>query len=336
MDTDNPAPTDAAHYRPVSGAKLSPTSGQLFLTSHPVSHRTLLAAVEKRCLRHPLPVRPKLAGFLPFDVPDADSGLPVDHMLSNGRLSVLRHACITRNIPAAALARAQQKALDVARRTSKGQALSEQQAMDVKGGVYSDLLAGAFVDEKEAPIYYLHDSGFVFVAQRSQNLANEGASLVDQVLEEHASKPFKFATRCADVLSRWLLEATPPADFEFGESALLVGSDKAKAKFDRHDLTSKEVVDHLHAGLQVIELQLIHRERVTFTLTQTGFIKGIALAETAPIEDVDGVSAQLVQALHYARTVFPAIAAALQAVGGGFGAAPSAPLDDDVDLEVAA
>lgn len=313
-------------YRSLGQPKILPTSGLLCSVASAIPRPELAKAIAPSCFRGQIPVRPRINGYFPFD-PDVeqdaepDPELPPSYVLSNDTYTALRYATLSRKVPRTAIERAKKKALAEAAKASPGKQFSEIDTVRIGAGAYSALLAEAHVDEREDPIFYCHDSGLVFISERSPASADEVAKNLGFLLQTPV-KAFAFNVASAQVMGKWLTEDTPPEDFEFGRSALLCGANKARAKFDNHDLTSKEVLDHLTAGLYVSELQLIYKQLVQFTLTTTGFVKGIGIYKHATSEEASGLSGYLHEAILFSTVAIPAIHAVLQAVGGGFNHEP--------------
>lgn len=315
----------AEFYRAMTAPKLWPASGLLFTVQNPVSAERLAAAIVAKTLRAPLMVRAQLSGFLVFD-PGSEDGIEPSYLVSNGRVSALRFCTVTRDVPKAALGRAKADAISRATR-EQGRPPTSNEKLTLETRAYSDLLRTALCEERECLIIYDHVDGLVFVGERTHNAALKAAGYLDAALTEatgHSVRAPRIGSVATLNMSRWLLEEQAPEGFTFGMSARLQGANKAKAAFDAHVLTTREVTDHLRAGLEVAELQLVHAARVQLTLTHTGFVRGIGLlredaqepAGTDSTDDADltGQTALLTAVVEYADAVLPAIRSALLAL----------------------
>lgn len=311
--------TDAGEpYRAVGQPKILATGGLLCSVASPITRPELATAIAPSCFRGQIPVRPRINGYFPFDAEGEQSDdIPPTYLLSNEKYTALRYATLSRSVPKSAIERAKKKALAKAIKESPGKQFGEIDILRIDARAYTELLASAHVTEREDPIFYCHDSGFILISERSQKAAEEVAATLGALLKAPI-QPFKFNTNPSLIMGGWLQEGVPPEGFEFGRSALLSGAEKAKAKFDNHDLTSKEVIEHLSAGLYVNELQLIYQGEIILTLTSTGFIKGLGISKNADSEEAAGLSGHLHHAILVSSLAIPAIHAALLAIGGGF------------------
>jgi len=92
-------------------------------------------------------------------------------------------------------------------------------------------------------------------------------------------------------MTDWLASDEAPAGFTIDQDAELQasGDSKATVRFVRHTLDPDDVRRHIESGKQCTRLAMTWSDRISFTLTEGGVIKGIKLLDVLK-EDSDGSS----------------------------------------------
>lgn len=167
----------------------------------------------------------------------------------------------------------------------------------VKDEVVFDLLPRAFSKTTLTYAYVDPKQGWLVVDSPSANRAEELISLLRESLGSFPLLPFSSTRDSASVLTAWMDGQEPHAGFtvqgdcELRDPAVEGSVIRCKGQ----DLSAKEVVAHLRAGMQVTRLTIELDERIIFTLCDDLSLKQVKfldmiLEEASDIETEDAAS----------------------------------------------
>ncbi|NKN31740.1 recombination-associated protein RdgC [Marichromatium bheemlicum] len=147
--------------------------------------------------------------------------------------------------------------------------------------IVDEMLPRAFTRSRRTRAYIDTESGWMVIDAASEKQAEEVVSLLRETLGSLPALLPAPAEHPAEVLSRWLLEDSAPADFVAGDACELRDAEEKSGvvRISGGDLSSDEVLAHLRAGKRAVKLALTWDERFSFTLADDLSLKRLRMAE---------------------------------------------------------
>jgi len=161
--------------------------------------------------------------------------------------------------------------------TEQGRSVYRKEKAELKDQAIFELLPRAFIKRKLTFAYIDPKLDLLVVDASSRNKAEELVALLRQSLGSLKLAPLTVKTNPGHTMTQWLLtgEASPGFNLEDSCTMLDPKTGEAQVKYQRHDLTEKEVQAHLQAGKQVMQLALTWADKMTFVLHEDLSIKRI-------------------------------------------------------------
>lgn len=160
-------------------------------------------------------------------------------------------------------------------KAAEGRGVGRKEKQELKAQITDDLLPRAFT--RSSRQYALLCNGLMLVDSTAASKAEKLLTKLREALGGLEAHPPRTRATTRALMTTWLLRGEAEGGFELDDEAVLRGhGDVApEIKVRRQDLTAEEVVQLAKSGKAVIELGLVWREQVAFTLTQDFALKRI-------------------------------------------------------------
>ncbi len=161
--------------------------------------------------------------------------------------------------------------------TEQGRTVYRKEKAQLKDDAIFELLPRAFVKRKLTYAYIDPKLGLLVVDAASRNKAEELITLLRQSLGNLKIAPVATRANPGNIMTQWLLEEQIPGEFNLEDSCTMLDpkTGEGQVKYQRHDLTEKEVQAHLQTGKQVMQLALTWADKMSFVLHEDLSIKRI-------------------------------------------------------------
>jgi recombination associated protein RdgC len=158
-----------------------------------------------------------------------------------------------------------------------GRRPGKKQQRDMKDQATLELLPRAFTLHSHVRVWISPAQGLLMVDAASISKADEVITLLIKAESKLNLHLLQSAESPAACMAAWLMDGQPPKDFVIDRDCEVKGADELKpaVRYTRHNLDNDEVKAHLTSGKMPTKLALTWKERVSFTLTDAGQIKGI-------------------------------------------------------------
>jgi recombination associated protein RdgC len=165
--------------------------------------------------------------------------------------------------------------------TEQGRTVYRKEKAQLKDEVIFALLPRAFIKRKLTYAYLDPSAGLLVIESSSRNKAEELTVLLRQSLGSLKLAPINTKASPSLTMTGWLLQETIPQEFNLEDSCSMLDpkTGEGLVKYQRHDLTEKEVQAHLQAGKQLTQLALTWQDKLTFVLHEDLSIKRIRCLE---------------------------------------------------------
>lgn len=165
--------------------------------------------------------------------------------------------------------------------TEQGRTVYRKEKAQLKDEAIFELLPRAFVKRRLILAYIDTKLGLLVVDAASRNKAEELTVLLRQSLGSLKLAPTATRTNPSTIMTQWLLQDQAPSVFTIEDSCSMLDpkTGEGQVKYQRHDLSQKEVQAHLQAGKQVTQLALTWADRMTFVLQDDLSIRRIRCLE---------------------------------------------------------
>jgi recombination associated protein RdgC len=146
---------------------------------------------------------------------------------------------------------------------------------EIKDELMHDLLPRALVKSTLTYAYIDTRENWLLVDSASAKRAEELITLLRETLGTLPLKPVEVARSPASVMTSWLTEAGPGADFVIQDECELRDpvEEGAIVRCRRQDLDGDEIKAHLKAGKQIVKLSLEWGERLAFVIQEDMSVK---------------------------------------------------------------
>lgn len=161
--------------------------------------------------------------------------------------------------------------------TEQGRTVYRKEKAQLKDEAIFELLPRAFIKRKLTFAYLDPKLNLLVVDSSSRPKAEELTVLLRQSLGSLKIAPLSTKSNPATIMTQWLLHEQTPSYFNLEDSCSMVDpkTGEGQVKYQRHDLTEKEVQAHLKAGKEVTQLALTWQDKLTFVLHADLSIKRI-------------------------------------------------------------
>ncbi|MBT4838642.1 MAG: recombination-associated protein RdgC [Methylococcales bacterium] len=169
---------------------------------------------------------------------------------------------------------------------------------EIREEVLHDLTTKAFTKTSKVYAYFDLKNNWLIVDSASRNKAEELTVLLRNCLGSLPVEPPKTHTLTSNILTSWMTENPPPADFSIENECELrdLESDGGIIRCKNIDLTSTEITNHLEAGKSCTRLALNWDEKFSFLLCDDLSVKRIKyddlVLDQAEQSDDESVEAQ--------------------------------------------
>ena len=155
--------------------------------------------------------------------------------------------------------------------------VGRKEKLELKEQIIDDLLPLAFTKSRRTEALFDTRSGYLMINEASAPRAENMLTKLREALGGLKVSLPHTRESPSSLMTEWLLQGHAEGGFELGYNVLLqgVGDVVPKVKISKKDLTTAEVIKHAQNGMQVVELELEWRERISFTLTQDFTLKRI-------------------------------------------------------------
>ena len=187
----------------------------------------------------------------------------------------------TKAVPADALRRRVDELAQQIEATT-GRVPGKREKKDLRDDALQELLPHAFPKQSACFVWIDPETRLLAVDASSMGKVDEiTASLTRIAAPGFGLQLIQTQSTPQSVMAHWLGGQdgdTMPASLSLGRSCVLQGGgeEPARVKFDKHDLSTTEVRQHLADGKLPIALTMDYEDRVRFTLTDGLMLKGIA------------------------------------------------------------
>lgn len=174
---------------------------------------------------------------------------------------------ITRRVDALAAQIEQQTGRKPGRKESK----------ELKDQALLELLPMAFTKQAAIGVWIDPAARLLAIDVATGARADDVVSLLVHALPGFGVQPLQTAESPAAVMSAWLLDGEPPPAFSIDRDCELKTADEMKSavRYARHALDGDEVRDHIKHGKRPTQLALTWGGRVSFVLTDAGWLKKV-------------------------------------------------------------
>lgn len=224
------------------------------------------------------PTQPLAIGFVP---PRGEAHAPLIEAVAASHW--LAEVCIQQRVLPASVVREHVQEAAAKIEAESGRKPGRKMLGELKEEVVHRLLPQAFTKTVHHRIWLDLEGGWLLLDAGTAARADALVSLLVAALPWLKVAPLHTAESPATCMAAWLLDGTPPAGFTIDRDCELrsPGDERATVRYARHALDGDDVRAHLREGKRPTRLALTWRSRVSFTLTDTLLLKGVALLDVA-------------------------------------------------------
>jgi recombination associated protein RdgC len=161
--------------------------------------------------------------------------------------------------------------------TEQGRSVYRKEKAQLKDEAIFELLPRAFIKRKFTFAYLDAKLGLLVIDAASRNKAEELTVLLRESLGSLKIMPITTKSNPGILMTEWVLHDKTPSAFNLEDSCTMLDpkTGEGQVKYQRHDLTEKEVQAHLQAGKQVMQLALTWADKMSFVLHEDLSVKRI-------------------------------------------------------------
>lgn len=236
-----------------------------------------------------------------------------------GGQRILKFMAETKTVPASVVKRkvAEQLATIEAQ---TGRKPGKKETREIAEDARQALLPMAFTKLSATLVWIDPVAGTVLIDSTSRARVDDVATLLVQTFDGLVLTHIQTVTSPAAAMANWLLTKEAPQNFTVDRECELKACDESRAvvKYNRHNLDTDEVQNHIYLGKVPTKLALTWNDRVSFVLTDYLQIKKIAFLESvfegaADRQEADAFDADVAIATGELRKLIPDL---LDALGG--------------------
>lgn len=244
------------------------------------------AALEDQLLKRPFrPCGPVETTTLGWSAPLGEETSALVHGVSGCLLLCARKQ--ERLLPSAAVAEAlEERVSEIESGESRDIGRAERRRL--KEQIINEMLPRAFTRSRRTLLYVDTQAGWLVVDAASERQAEDVVSLLRETLGSLPARPPAPARSPGEVLTGWLLDGNPPADFAPADACELRDPQQGTGviRCSGQDLGSEEILNHLRAGKRVVKLALDWDQRLGFVLAEDLSLKRLRL-DTALLDEIE-------------------------------------------------
>jgi len=173
----------------------------------------------------------------------------------------------------------------------QGFAPGRKQTKEIKEQVTDELLPRALSAMSSMYVWIDPVNGWLGCDTGTSSRAEDALKLLLKAVPQFPLGTLRTVRSPLSAMTDWLASDEAPCNFTIDQDAELraSGDSKATVRFVRHTLDPDDVRRHIESGKQCTRLAMTWSDRISFTLTEGGVIKGIKLLDVLK-EDSDGSS----------------------------------------------
>lgn len=159
----------------------------------------------------------------------------------------------------------------------------------LKDEIILSMLPKAFTRSRLEFAYIDLKAGLIVVDAGTAKQAEDMLSKLREALGSLRCVPVSTKNITTQSMTHWVQNSEAPHAFEIGGDVELESTkDGRVVRCKNHDLTTAEVINHIHSGMAVTKLEMVWREAITFHVDSSLGIKGIKFADAISDKANDG------------------------------------------------
>lgn len=233
------------------------------------------------------PTQPKSVGFVP---PRGEEGGP---MLENvGGQLIVKLMIETKTVPAHAIQEALKVAVANVER-ERGRKPGKKETRQIKEDLHQEMLTKAFPKRVAVTGWFNINDGLLIVDSASSARIDDFCAALVASIEKLELRRITSSISPTSLMSSWLFDHEATWDFALGTACQLQSTDetKARVRYANHNLANEEIREHIRTGKNATHLNLSWKDRISFTLTESGALTGIELLDDVITEGRDDQNA---------------------------------------------
>lgn len=223
----------------------------------------------------------------------------------------------TKAVPASAVKRKLAERVKQIEETT-GRKPGRKESKELKEDITLELLPVAFPKQVAIGVWIDPKRGTLVLDTPSQTRADTVATSLVKAIEGLALSLSHTATEPSAAMASWLVEQEAPDGFTIDRDCELRATDESKAvvRYANHPLDIDEVREHVQDGKRPVRLAMTFDDRVSFTLTEGGTIRGLEFLDGTVKEENNGADEFDTNATIAAGELAALIARLTAALGG--------------------
>lgn len=159
--------------------------------------------------------------------------------------------------------------------------VGRKETREIKERVIDELLPRAFATHRHINAWIDPVGGWLVVDAGSMGKAEEVIEMLGKSIESFPVAMLHTELSPTSAMTDWLLAGEAPAGFTIDRDCEVrsVIDEKPAVRYARHNLDGEEIKQHITAGKLPTRLAMTWQERMSFTLTDKGEIKGISFLD---------------------------------------------------------
>lgn len=162
-----------------------------------------------------------------------------------------------------------------------GRKPGKKQRKELKEQALHELLPHAFTKDAATRVWIDPESRLLAIDAGSQSRADHVVTLLIQAVDGLALSLVQTKMSPAAAMTHWLGSGEAPHAFTVDRECELKSQDEIKSvvRYNRHNLDTDEVKQHIVSGKVPTRVAMTWRDRVSFTLTEGGTLKKLAFLD---------------------------------------------------------
>lgn len=156
-----------------------------------------------------------------------------------------------------------------------GRKPGKKEKKELKEDVRNSLLVQAFTKKRATLVWIAPAERLLVVESGSQSHSDEVVTELVKAFEGLAITPVHSVVAPSSAMAHWLTTQDLPSGFTTDRDCILKAQDESKAsvRYARHALDIEEIRGHIATGKVPTQLALTWTDRVSFVLTDSGFLR---------------------------------------------------------------
>lgn len=162
-----------------------------------------------------------------------------------------------------------------------GMPLKKRDKDNIKDDIITELLPQAFTRSEVVRLLIMQDLGFIIVDTGSSKKAEDVLALLRKTIGSLPVVPVMVDQYVNEALTAWVKSGETPKGFTLLDSAEFtsINGDKSTVKCKNQELHSDEMIIHIESHKTVTKLALDWQDRISFTLTEDLYLKGVKYSD---------------------------------------------------------